>query len=334
MKAVGYHAKGSADVLVDVDVASPVAGARDLLVAVKAVSVNPVDCKVRTFEAPPEGKPKVLGWDVAGVVTGVGPGVKLFRPGDEVFYAGAMDRPGANSEFHAVDERIVGPKPRTLSFAAAAALPLTSITAWEILFDRMRVDRGRPGTLLVIAAAGGVGSILVQLARQLTGLTVVGTASRPESVDFARKMGAHHVIDHRRPFTEGMREIGLAGADYVAALTTTADSLPWIIDVLRPQGHVTFIDNPDIGVMPFKPKSLTISWEMMFTRSLFQTDDLIEQHRLLKEVAALVDAGTIVTTLARNEGPLTAAHLAAVHRYLETGRSIGKTVLTKIPHDI
>ena len=331
MKAIGYRRNGSADVLVELSLPEPVPGRRDLLVAVRAVSVNPVDYKVRTFDAPPAGEAKVLGWDVAGVVVDVGPEVQLFRRGDEVFYAGAMDRPGANSELHVVDERIVGPKPRTLSFEQAAALPLTSITAWEILFDRMRVDAAKPGTLLVIAAAGGVGSILVQLARQLTRLTVVGTASRKESADFSRQMGAHHVIDHRRPLLEGMREIGLPGADYVAALTTTPESLPWIVDVLLPQGHVTFIDNPEIALMPFKLKSLTISWEMMFTRSLFQTDDLIEQHGLLKEVALLVDAGRIVTTLTRMGGPLTVANLASAHSQLEGGRSIGKTVLTGIP---
>jgi zinc-binding alcohol dehydrogenase family protein len=331
VKAIGYRTNGSADVLVELNVPEPVAGARDLIVAVKAVSVNPVDYKVRTFEAPPAGEAKILGWDVAGVVMEVGPDVQLFRRGDEVFYAGAMDRPGANGEFHVVDERIVGPKPRTLSFEEAAALPLTSITAWEILFDRMRVEPMKPGTLLVIAAAGGVGSILVQLARQLTRLTVVGTASRKESADFAHEMGVHHVIDHRRSFTEGMQEIGLRDADYVAALTTTPESLPWIIDVLRPQGHVNFIDNPEIDLMPFKQKSLTISWEMMFTRSLYQTDDMIAQHRLLKEVAALVDAGRITTTLTRMAGPLTAANLAAAHRHLENGRSIGKTVLSSIP---
>jgi zinc-binding alcohol dehydrogenase family protein len=331
VKAIGYRTKGSADVLVELEVPEPVAGARDLLVAVKAVSVNPVDHKVRALEEPPAGEAKILGWDVAGVVVDVGADVQLFRRGDEVFYAGAMDRPGANSELHVVDERIVGSKPRSLSFEEAAALPLTSITAWEILVDRMRVEPLKQGTLLVIAAAGGVGTILVQLARQLTRLTIVGTASRKESADFAHKMGAHHVIDHRRPFIEGMREIGLPGADYVAALTTTRESLPWIIDVLRPQGHVNFIDNPDIGVMAFKRKSLTISWEMVFTRSLFQTDDVIEQHRLLNEVAALADAGRIVTTLTRMGGPLTAANLAAAHRHLESGRSIGKTVLSAIP---
>jgi zinc-binding alcohol dehydrogenase family protein len=331
VKAIGYHTAGSADVLVDLHVAEPVAAARDLLVAVKAVSVNPVDYKVRTFEAPAAGEAKILGWDVAGIVVDVGRDVRMFQRGDEVFYAGAMDRPGANSELHVVDERIAGPKPRTLSFEEAAALPLASITAWEILFDRMRVDRDKEGTLLVIAAAGGVGSILVQLARQLTRLTVVGTASRKESADYASKMGAHHVIDHRRPFIEAMQEIGLPGADYVAALTTTPESLPRIIDVLRPQGHVSFIDNPQIDLMPFKPKSLTISWEMMFTRSLFQTDDIIEQHRLLKEVASLVDAGRIATTLTRMAGPLTAANLAAAHRHIESGHSIGKTVLSAMP---
>jgi NADPH:quinone reductase-like Zn-dependent oxidoreductase len=195
----------------------------------------------------------------------------------------------------------------------------------------MRLEPMKPGTLLVIAAAGGVGSILVQLARRLTRLTVVGTAARKQSADFAHKMGVHHVIDYRRPFTEGMRESGLRGADYVAALTTTTESLPWIIDVLRPQGHVNFIDNPEISVMPFKRKSLTISWEMMFTRSLYRTDDMIEQHRLLKEVAALVDTGRISTTLQRNGGPLTVTNLAAAHRHLESGRAVGKTVLSAIP---
>jgi zinc-binding alcohol dehydrogenase family protein len=334
MKAVGYRRNGSADVLVDLDIAAPVMGARDLLVAIKAVSVNPVDYKVREFEAPRAGEAKILGWDAAGVVVDVGPDVTLFRPGDEVFYAGAMHRPGTNSELHVVDERIVGPKPRSLSFEEAAALPLTSITAWEILFDRMRVDRAKEGTLLVVAAAGGVGSMLVQLARRLTRLTIVGTASRPDSADHARRMGAHHIIGHRRPFREGMRHLGLASADYVAALTTTPESLPWIVDVLRPQGHVTFIDNPEIGVMPFKPKSLTISWEMMFTRSFFETDDVVEQHRLLETVAELVDAGMVMTTATRSVGPLTAANLAAAHRHLESGRAIGKTVLGSIPqHD-
>jgi zinc-binding alcohol dehydrogenase family protein len=331
VKAVGYRRNGSAEVLVDLDVAAPSVRARDLLVSVRAVSVNPVDYKVRAFEAPPAGEVKILGWDAAGVVVDVGPDVTLFRPGDEVFYAGAIDRPGANSELHVVDERMVGRKPRSLSFEEAAALPLTSITAWEILFDRMRIDRAKPGTLLVVAAAGGVGSILVQLARQLTRLTIVGTASRTDSADYAHRMGAHHIIDHRQPLSEGMRRIGLAGADYVAALTTTEESLPWIVDVLRPQGHVSFIDNPEIGLMPFKQKSLTVSWEMMFTRSLFQTEDLIEQHCLLDAVAELVDAGNITTTLTRDGGPLTATNLAAAHRHLESGRAIGKTVLGRIP---
>jgi zinc-binding alcohol dehydrogenase family protein len=331
LKAVGYRVNGAAEVLIDMEVAMPTPGARDLLVAVKAVSVNPVDSKVRALEAPPQGEAKILGWDAAGVVTATGSDVRLFRPGDEVFYAGAIHRPGCNSEYHVVDERIVGPKPRSLSFEEAAALPLTSITAWEILFDRMRVDRQKRGTLLVIAAAGGVGSVLVQLARQLTQLTVVGTASREESAEFVRHMGAHHIIDHRRPFADGLRELRLPAADYVAALTTTPRSIPWIIDALRPQGHVNFIDNPDVGVMPFKPKSLTISLEMMFTRSLFQTDDMVEQHRLLNEVATLVDAGTVRTTVTRKLGPLTAAHLAAAHRHLEEGRSIGKTVLGGFP---
>ncbi len=329
MKAIGYRMPGSADVLEEIDVPEPVPGPRDLLVLVKAVAVNPADVKVRTFEQPAPLEAKILGWDVAGVVEAVGREVSLFAPGDEVFYAGAVDRPGANAERHVVDERLVAKKPKSLSFLEAAALPLTSITAWEILFERMRVPRSPAGshpakTILVIAAAGGVGSILVQLARCLTDLTIIGTASRKESADFVRAMGAHHVVDHRRSMKETVHELGLSGVDYVAALTTTPENLPQIIEVLKPQGHVTFIDNPAIDVLPFKPKSLTISLEMMFTRSLFHTDDMIEQHRLLTEVAALVDRGLVRTTLTEVAGALTAANLAAAHRRVESGAMLGK----------
>src|SRR5579864_3911650 len=331
MKAIGYQAKGGVEVLADLELPMPEPGPHDLRVAVRAVSVNPVDVKRRRWEDPSESPlPRVLGYDAAGVVEAVGSEVTLFNPGDEVFYAGAMDRPGTNSEFHLVDERIVGPKPISLSFAEAAALPLTSITAWEMLFDRMKVPRGvRPpcGTLLVLNGAGGVGSMLIQLADRLTGLTVIATASRPESVEWIRKLGAKHVADHTRPIDEALHAIGFSGVDYIGAITSTPGSAPSLARALNPQGHITLIDNFDDSIAPFKPKSITISWEMMFTRSLFQTADMDAQHRLLKEVSELVDAGVLQTTLTHVEGPLTAANLRRAHERIETGRTIGKTVL-------
>ncbi|QEH32248.1 Zinc-type alcohol dehydrogenase-like protein [Aquisphaera giovannonii] len=334
MKAVGFTKQvptSDADCLVDVEIPEPVPGPRDLVVRVKAVSVNPVDTKVRKRETPAAGAARILGWDAAGVVEAVGPEVTLFRPGDQVFYAGDLTRPGTDSELHAVDERIVGPKPRSLDFAQAAALPLTSLTAWELLFDRMRVPHGektRRGTLLVINGAGGVGSILVQLARRLTGLTVVATASRPETVAWVKDMGAHHVIDHREPLDRGLKAIGIDRAEYVAALTATDRHLPAIAELIAPQGHVAVIDDPPaLDILPFKRKSVTISWELMFTRSLFRTGDMVEQHRILSEVSALVDAGLIRSTMTTRGGPINAANLRALHEAAERGTAIGKNVL-------
>ncbi|MFM0363419.1 zinc-binding alcohol dehydrogenase family protein [Paraburkholderia sediminicola] len=334
MKAIGYTAKGGVEVLTDLELPVPEPGPHDLRVAVRAVSVNPVDVKRRRWEDPSEGPlARVLGYDAAGVVEAVGSDVTLFKPGDEVFYAGAMDRPGTNSEFHLVDERIVGPKPTSLSFAEAAALPLTSITAWEMLFDRMKVPRGvrtPGGTLLVLNGAGGVGSMLIQLANCLTGLTVIATASRPESVEWVRKLGAKHVADHSKPIDEALHAIGFSGVDYIGAITSMPGSAPSLARAMNPQGHITLIDNFDDSIAPFKPKSITVSWEMMFTRSLFQTADMEAQHRLLKEVSAMVDAGVLRTTLTHVEGPLTAANLRRAHERIETGRAIGKTVLEGI----
>ncbi|MGB8424102.1 zinc-binding alcohol dehydrogenase family protein [Paraburkholderia sp.] len=331
MKAIGYAAKGGVEVLTDLELPIPEPGPHDLRVAVRAVSVNPVDVKRRRWEDPSDSKlPRVLGYDAAGVVEAVGREVTLFKPGDEVFYAGAMDRPGTNSEFHLVDERIVGPKPASLSFAEAAALPLTSITAWEMLFDRMKVPRGvrTPcGTLLILNGAGGVGSMLIQLANRLTGLTVIATASRPESVEWVRKLGAKHVADHSKPIDEALHAIGFSGVDYIGAITSTPGSAPSLARAMNPQGHITLIDNFDDSIAPFKPKSITVSWEMMFTRSLFQTADMDAQHRLLKDVSELLDAGVLRTTLTHVGGPLTAANLRVAHERIETGRAIGKTVL-------
>ena len=334
MKAIGYKTEGGVDVLTEIDLPRPIPGPRDLLVAVRGVSVNPIDVKRRRREKPATAPAyMLLGYDAAGVVEAVGSEVSLFSPGDEVFYAGARDRPGTNGEFHLVDERIVGPKPRSLSFAEAAALPLTSITAWEILFDRMKVPYGskRPcGTLLILNGAGGVGSMMIQLASRLTGLTVIATASRPETAAWVRKLGTEHVADHSKPIDEAIKAIGFGGVNYVAAITTTPGNVPALVAALNPQGHINFIDDFDENIMPFTAKSTTISWEMMFTRSLFQTADMDAQHRLLREVAALVDAGVLKSTMAQHMGRMTVENLRRAHQAVETNRTIGKVVLEGI----
>jgi zinc-binding alcohol dehydrogenase family protein len=329
MKAIGYRQPlplTNPESLLDLDLPIPQPGPRDLRVAVRAVSVNPVDVKQRANAQPPAGQVRVLGFDAAGIVDAVGADVSLFKPGDAVFYAGAIDRSGSNSAFQLVDERIVGPKPASLDFDAAAALPLTAITAWELLFDRLCVARGAAGgTLLVINGAGGVGSILTQIARQLTGLTVVATASRPETIDWCRAMGAHHVIDHTRPLDEGLRAIGI---EQVAGLTATDRHFGAIVKAIAPQGKLALIDDPKtLDIVPLKRKSVSIHWELMFTRSLFQTTDMIEQHRLLTEVSRLVDAGTLRTTMTASAGRIDAEGLKRAHALVESGRSIGKTVL-------
>ena len=328
MKAVGYHAQGDASVLEDIERPHPHPEVHDLVVEVRAISVNPVDTKVRDGAVPSNGDDHVLGFDAAGVVRTVGPAVTLFRPGDEVFYAGALNRPGSNAEFQAVDERLVGRKPASLGFAEAAALPLTSLTAWELLFDRLRVTRDSQGTLLVINGAGGVGSVLIQLARQMTGLTVVATASRPETVAWCREMGAHHVIDHHQPLDEALKAAGIEQAEYVASLTGSDRHLPAIAKLIAPQGHLALIDDPkQFDIVPLKAKSVTVSWELMFTRSLFHTPDMAKQHEALNAVSDMVDAGTIRTTMQAHYGTIDAANLRRAHELLESGKSIGKVVL-------
>jgi len=334
MKAVAYRESlpiTAPESLIDLTLPDPVASGHDLLVEVHAVSVNPVDTKIRIGVAPPAGEAKVLGWDAAGVVRAVGDQVRLFKPGDRVMYAGSLLRPGTNSELHLVDERIAGPAPASLGFEEAAALPLTSITAWELLFDRLRVSEGRDpaGILLVVGAAGGVGSILVQLARQLTGLTIVATASRPETREWVRALGAHHVIDHAQPLTQQLRGIGFEQVDYVASLTHTGQHLAQIVEVLAPQGKLALIDDPEsLDVRLLKRKSISLHWEFMYTRSMFQTPDMIEQHRLLGRVAQLVDAGALRSTLAERFGTINAANLRRAHALLESGKARGKIVLS------
>jgi zinc-binding alcohol dehydrogenase family protein len=334
MKAVGYREAlpiSAPDALIDITLPDPVATGHDLLVEVRAVSVNPVDTKIRRGVAPPAGEAKVLGWDAAGVVRSVGDQVMLFKPGDRVMYAGSLLRPGTNSELHLVDERIAGPMPASLDYEQAAALPLTSITAWELLFDRLQVREGRDpaGILLVVGAAGGVGSMLVQLARQLTGLTIVASASRAETREWVRELGAHDVIDHTRPMAPQLQNIGIDHVDYVASLTHTDQHLPDIVDALVPQGKLGMIDDPEsFDVLLLKRKSISLHWEFMYTRSMFQTPDMIEQHRLLTRVAQLIDRGVLRTTLAERFGAINAANLRRAHALLESGKSRGKIVLS------
>jgi NADPH2:quinone reductase len=274
----------------------------------------------------------VLGWDAAGIVEAAGPDCTLFRQGDAVFYAGSLTRPGTDSELHLVDERIVGPKPASLSFAEAAALPLTAITAWEMLFDRLQVPRGSEpdsgDALLLIGGAGGVGSVAIQLARRLTGLRVIATASRPETRDWCLDLGAHDVVDHRADLAAQLKAIGAEQVRYVFSTTNTDAHWPAITAVVAPQGRVGLIDDPDaIDVRLLKQKSASLHWEFMFTRPMFATTDMEAQHRLLVEVARLTDAGVIRTTLAEQYGMINAANLRRAHALIESGRARGKIVL-------
>ena len=337
MKAVGYfqsHAIDHRDALLDIDLPEPVAHGRDLLVEVHAISVNPVDTKIRVWVAPEAGVAKVLGWDAAGIVLAVGEQVTLFKPGDRVMYAGSLLRPGTNSERHLVDERIVGHAPASIDLEAAAALPLTSITAWEMLFERLQIPQSddgaaKSGTLLIVGAAGGVGSIMLQLARQLTNWTIIATASRPETQQWVLDLGAHHVIDHRQPLSKELQRIGIAQVDCVAGLTHTDQHLAQIVACLAPQGKLALIDDPEaLDVKLLKTKSISLHWELMFTRSMFETPDMIEQHKLLERVAQLIDDGVLRSTVTERFGTINAANVRRAHALLESGTARGKIVLS------
>jgi zinc-binding alcohol dehydrogenase family protein len=334
MKAVGYRQPGPVDALdslVDLELPTPELRPHDLLVRVQAISVNPADVKLRASAAPAAGEARVLGYDAVGVVEARGPEASLFELGDAVFYAGSIDRPGTYAELHAVDERIVGRKPSTLDASQAAALPLAALAAWELLFDRLQVRYGPQfsgDAILIINGAGGVGSILTQMARRLTGLTVVATASRPETVAWCTEMGAHHVINHHKPLEEGLRAIGIPQIRYVAGLTATDRHQASIVAALEPGGALAMIDDPAVfDIVPFKRKSLSVHWELMFTRPLYATADLAAQHRILDEVSALTDAGILRTTRRECYGAINAANLKRAHAALESGRTIGKIVL-------
>lgn len=335
MKAIGFQKNlpiDHADSLAAIDLPEPQAAGRDLLVEVKAISVNPVDYKIRMRRPSTDGQWQVLGWDAAGVVRAVGPDVTLFKPGDRVWYAGDLNRTGSNAELQLVDERIVGHMPASIGFAEAAALPLTSITAWELLFDRLGILPGKRYSdqrLLIVGAAGGVGSILTQLARRLTGATVIGTASRADTQEWVMNQGAHHVIDHRKPLSEELKRIGVPNVTHIASLNQTATHFDQYVEIIAPQGRIGLIDDPEtpLDVNKLKGKSVSLHWELMFTRSLFQTPDMIAQHQLLDEVASLVDAGVIAPTVGEHFGPITVDNLKRAHALLESGTARGKIVL-------
>ena len=334
MRAVGYYKYlpiEHPESLLDIEIPKPTPQGCDLLVKVKAISANPADPIVRAYEQAGEG-PFILGWDVSGVVEQVGPECTLFQPGDEVFYAGSIVRSGCNSEFHLVDERIVGRKPSTLDFADAASLPLTTITAWESLFDRLGIshapEANQNKSILIIGAAGGVGSIAVQLAR-LAGLTVIGTASRPESTRWVEELGAQNVINHYDPFLPQLQKHGFDHVDYIFCLNNTDQHWLNMTEVIAPQGKICLIveNEAPVALNLLKSKSVTIVWETMFTRSMFSTEDIIEQHRLLNRLAELVDEGKIRTAVTEKLSPINAANLKLAHGKIESGKTIGKIVL-------
>jgi NADPH:quinone reductase len=334
MRAVAYQKSlpiEDENALVDADLPTPSPQGRDLLVQIQAVSVNPVDTKVRKRTGAGTEQWKVLGYDAAGLVRATGPNVTLFKTGDAVFYAGAIGRQGTNSEFHLVDERIVGRKPNSLDWAEAAAIPLTAITAWEMLFDRLEVRKAVPGSapaVLIVGGAGGVGSMAVQFIRKLTQLTVIATASRPETKDWVQRLGAHYIVDHSKPLATQVKALRLGEPGLVFSTTNTDLHFKEVAELIAPQGRFGLIDDPPIfDIAVFKRKSVSMHWESMFTRSVFETPDMAEQGELLNKVSKLVDEGSLQTTLADNFGPINAQNLKRAHALIESGRAKGKIVL-------
>ncbi len=332
MKAIGYKENlpiTDPNSLQDIDLAMPKASGKDLLVEVKAISVNPVDYKIRQGVKPENDEWKVIGWDATGIVKEVGEEVTLFKVGDEVWYAGDLNRSGSNAEYQLVDERIVGFKPKQLSFGDAAALPLTTLTAWELLFDRLEVDKDNADkSILVIGAAGGVGSILVQLVKKMTKLKAIGTASREETTTWLKELGVDEVINHRHKLSEEFEKYNLSEADYIVSLNATEHHIDEIVKVVKPQGKFGLIDDPStLNVMPFKVKAVSTHIELMFTRSIFQTPDMIEQHHILNNVSKLIDEGILKTTVGEHFGKINAENLRKAHALSESGKAKGKIVL-------
>ncbi|MBA6349737.1 zinc-binding alcohol dehydrogenase family protein [Colwellia sp. BRX8-9] len=338
MKAVGYIQSlpiSNPKSLIDIELSQPTASGHDLLVQVMSIAVNPVDYKIRQNVAADNDEYKVLGWDAVGEVVAIGESVRHFKPGDKVFYAGDLNRQGSNAEYQLVDERIVGHKPKSLSDGEAAALPLTAITAWELLFERLLIKQQHPeikkksnDIILIVGAAGGVGSILVQLASALTGATVIATASRDSSAKWVKKLGADYVIDHSKSLVSQIEQLAIGQVTHVASLTHTDSYLDSFVELLAPMGKIALIDDPkSLDISKLKFKSLSLHWEFMFTRSMFKTTDINEQHRLLNKIADLIDQGYIQTTVGKNLGTINAKNLRAAHKILESGQSIGKIVL-------
>jgi len=335
MKAVGYKAAGDLardDALIDLTLDKPTATGRDLLVKVQAVSVNPVDYKIRQSRPPEGDAPAILGWDAVGEVVEVGDEASMFNVGDLVWYAGAINRSGTNAEYHLVDERIVGKAPTSVTDAAAASLPLTALTAYEMLFDRLRVADPVPGAanaVVIIGGSGGVGSIAIQLLRAKTDMTVIATASRPETQEWVKSLGAHHVIDHTKPLAEQIDALGIGQPGYVFSTTHTQQYIEQIAEFIAPQGRFGLIDDPEeLNIMPFKVKAISTHWELMFTRPLFETADITRQHDILNEVAELLDAGKIQSTATETLGKIDAATLKKAHAILESNKAKGKLVLS------
>jgi zinc-binding alcohol dehydrogenase family protein len=336
MKAIGFYKNYPIDhpeALLDLELETPEIGEYDILVEVKAVSVNPVDTKIRAGGTILPNHPRIAGWDAAGIVRETGAKTTGFKVGDRVWYAGDITRQGSNAERQAVDERIVGLMPKSLNFAQAASLPLTAITAWELLFDRLAAHATDPiqhNVLLITGAAGGVGSILIQLARRLTGLTVIGTASRKETRDWAIQLGAHYVIDHNEPWLPQLTALGISEVSHVIGLHNSASYTAQIAEVLRPEGQFALIDDPkQLDIAPFKSKSISIHWELMYTRPIYKTPTLARQQGLLNRLAALVDAGDIKHTMTKHISGLNASTLREAHRLVEAGNMMGKVVLTR-----
>ena len=334
MKAIGFSQPlpvSDPQSLVDIEQPTPEPGEQDLLVAVQAIAVNPADAKVRSFALPPEGTWRILGWDAVGTVQAVGSRVTAFLPGDRVYYAGAINRPGCYAGLQAVDARIVAHAPRSLDDEAAAALPLTALTAWEALFDRLQVSQPVPGAadaIVIIGGAGGVGSMTIQLLRALTGLTIIATASRPESVAWVKQMGAHYVIDHGKPLAAQVQALGIGQPGFVFSTADTDRYLSDIVQLIAPQGRIALIDDPKtLDIVPLKGKSLSIHWEFMFTRPLQNTADISRQQEILRKVARLADDGRIRSTRTRSLGTIDATNLRKAHALLESGRTLGKLTL-------
>ena len=335
MKAVGFNAPfpiNHPDALLDIDLPTPTPEALDILVAVKAVSANPADVKIRQNHQPAAGNHRILGFDAAGTVVALGNEVTGFAVGDKVYYAGAINRPGSNAEYQAVDSRIAAKMPDRLHFDEAAALPLTTLTAWETLFDRLDVNKPVAGgrrVLLVIGGAGGVGSITIQLAKALTDLTVVATASRPESAAWCKQMGADFVINHHDLQTEYSR-LDLMAPEFVFSTNNSEHNLQALAALILPQGRLALIDDPQsLDINPFKGKSVSVHWEFMFTRSMHQTADIAEQGRILAQTAELAAQGKIKSTLTRTICGINAGSLKQAHALVERGDMIGKVVCSK-----